>query len=367
MNSKFTTLSLFALILSASSIGVNAAALPDGTPLAGFPIVTSPPTRAVANATWTNLFLSGVTIPGAPRAAGGPITFGDAIRECGSGEGSKMWAMTFDDGPHPTNSRIVYDDLKTKNIPGTFYVIGGNMVTASMTGKRIVDEGHEIGLHTWSHPALTTLPNDQVVAELVWNAKAIYEVSGVVPRYLRPPYLDIDERVHAILKAMDIVPVLSNRDTNDFGMQYGGRTPEQLLSDLDGYVSQSANPNGVISLQHDFFEPAARVAPQVNAKISAAGYKIVKVSDCPNAAARGPAYATSGKFYELVTGYKDVASNPNANKAIYGGNSNSTNTGGNNAGNSNSTTKQPNSASSSSSTVGLVSMMAMTAMSFMLF
>lgn len=71
--------------------------------------------------------------------------------------------------------------------------------------------GHEISVHTWSHPALTKLTNEQIVAELGWTRKAIQAVTGVTPTTMRPPYGDIDDRVRAIALAMGLQPVIWTR------------------------------------------------------------------------------------------------------------------------------------------------------------
>jgi peptidoglycan/xylan/chitin deacetylase (PgdA/CDA1 family) len=63
-------------------------------------------------------------------------------------------------------------------------------------------------VHTWSHHPLTTLTNEQIIAELGWTRKAIKDVAGVSPLTMRPPYGDIDDRVRAISMAMDLTPVI---------------------------------------------------------------------------------------------------------------------------------------------------------------
>ena len=52
--------------------------------------------------------------------------------------------------------------------------------------------GHQVAVHTWSHPSLTTLTNEQIIAELGWTKKVIKDLLGVTPLYMRPPYGDIE-------------------------------------------------------------------------------------------------------------------------------------------------------------------------------
>ena len=63
--------------------------------------------------------------------------------------------------------------------------------------------------HTWSHTALTTQTNEQIVAELGWTREAIRQITGVSPTCMRPPYGDIDDRVRYIAGAMSLTPIMS--------------------------------------------------------------------------------------------------------------------------------------------------------------
>lgn len=51
---------------------------------------------------------------------------------------------------------------------------------------------HQIAVHTWSHTALTTQTNEEIIAELGWSKKVIKDVLGVTPNMMRPPYGDIE-------------------------------------------------------------------------------------------------------------------------------------------------------------------------------
>jgi peptidoglycan/xylan/chitin deacetylase (PgdA/CDA1 family) len=50
----------------------------------------------------------------------------------------------------------------------------------------------QIAVHTWSHPPLTTLSNEQVIAEFGWSKKVIKDVLGITPIYYRPPFGDVE-------------------------------------------------------------------------------------------------------------------------------------------------------------------------------
>ena len=69
-------------------------------------------------------------------------------------------AMTFDDGPHATLTPRLLDMLKERGIKATFFLVGKNVVEYPKIAKRIVDEGHEIASHSWSHRFVNSCGRD---------------------------------------------------------------------------------------------------------------------------------------------------------------------------------------------------------------
>lgn len=63
----------------------------------------------------------------------------------------KIIYLTFDDGPHPTITPFVLDELKKYNAKATFFCIGKNVVAEPAVYKRILEEGHTVGNHTYHH------------------------------------------------------------------------------------------------------------------------------------------------------------------------------------------------------------------------
>lgn len=177
------------------------------------------------------------------------------------------WGVSFDDGPGPyTQTLLSY--LTEKAIHATFFVVGSRVIERPAVLVEQYMTGHEISVHTWSHRPLTSLTNEQIVAELGWTRKAIQTVLGVTPTTMRPPYGDIDDRVRAISLAMGLVPIIWTRtpsagqfDTNDW------KVPGGLVSGTDSFASfQSILGNasiidtGFIVLQHDLYEATVDLA-----------------------------------------------------------------------------------------------------------
>ena len=163
---------------------------------------------------------SGITIPDiAPTVAGGcgsnPQAAADTSRcwwTCGGCVDDddvvqcpdKMtWGLTYDDGPAlHTGELLSY--LDNADLKATFFVVGSRAISYPALLQQEYMAQHQIAVHTWSHPPMTTLTNEQVIAELGWSKKIIKDVLGVTPNFWRPPYGDVDNRVRAIAKAMGL-------------------------------------------------------------------------------------------------------------------------------------------------------------------
>lgn len=188
---------------------------------------------------------------------GGCVTEDD-ITEC---DEKNHWGLTFDDGPGFYTSNLLHY-LDEQNLKATFFIVGSRVTTFPATLQTEYANGHQIAVHTWSHKALTTLTNREIVAELGWTKKVIYDTLGVTPNMMRPPFGDIDNRVRAISLAMGLTPVMWTRspdgrafNTQDFDIRLPGVTVEKIMNDWQGlldFVPQL--DKGFITLQHDLYQ-----------------------------------------------------------------------------------------------------------------
>ena len=101
------------------------------------------------------------------------------------------WGLTYDDGPSPYSPNLL-DYLQQVDLLATFFVVGSRCISYPHILQNEYTNGHQIGVHTWSHTALTTQTNEQIIAELGWTKKIIKDVLGVTPTTMRPPYGDIE-------------------------------------------------------------------------------------------------------------------------------------------------------------------------------
>lgn len=111
--------------------------------------------------------------------------FGPALIR-GSAEGRRV-ALTFDDGPTAYTEQIL-DMLRARNVPATFFVCGRNVERYPQTLRRIQEEGHSIGNHTYSHPFPYFHRRSFFAAQIDRTQEAIAKIIGKRPSIFRPPY-----------------------------------------------------------------------------------------------------------------------------------------------------------------------------------
>jgi peptidoglycan-N-acetylglucosamine deacetylase len=102
--------------------------------------------------------------------------------------GRKVIALTFDDGPDPVRTPALLDALGELDAPATFFVVGRDVRRNPAVVRRIADEGHELGNHTYHHRYLPFARRRSVEHELRATDRAIEDAAGVVPRIARPPW-----------------------------------------------------------------------------------------------------------------------------------------------------------------------------------
>jgi peptidoglycan-N-acetylmuramic acid deacetylase len=111
--------------------------------------------------------------------------------------------LTFDNGYENGFTPGILDTLKKKGVPAAFFVTGHYLKDQPELIKRMVDEGHIVGNHSWGHPDMTTI-SDQAVKEELAKVSQTYEAltgqKGM--SYLRPPRGIFSERTLALSREM---------------------------------------------------------------------------------------------------------------------------------------------------------------------
>ncbi|KAI8990313.1 hypothetical protein BDB01DRAFT_833328 [Pilobolus umbonatus] len=139
--------------------------------------------------------------------------------------------------------------------------VGSNVVAYPEAVLRGLKSGHTLCAHSWSHPAMTSLTNEDIVAQLYWSIRAIKEAAGVTTRCWRPPFGDIDDRVRAIAHQMGLSTILWDTDSYDWRLpsianDYAGTETMDIVdarfqSWIDRRKSGKYIKNGHIVLEHE--------------------------------------------------------------------------------------------------------------------
>ncbi|KAI5449893.1 chitin deacetylase [Naganishia albida] len=195
------------------------------------------------------------------------------------------WGLSYDDGPSPYTP-ILLDYLNQQDLTTTFFVVGSRVISRP---EMLVSEyvaGHQISIHTWSHPYLTNLTNEQIVAELGWTMKSIRETIGVTPNTFRPPYGDIDDRVRAVAAKMGLTPVMWSGvefDTTDWNIPGGRATGVSSLAKFRNILKTAETlSEGFIVLSHDLYQQTVDLAVgyMIPQALDEGKWKLKSISNC---------------------------------------------------------------------------------------
>ncbi len=97
-------------------------------------------------------------------------------------------ALTFDDGPSPPYTHAILDLLRERQVRATFFLCGKNVDRYPEVARRIRQEGHAVGNHTYSHPFLYFRSRHFMAEEIDRAQQSIERAIGERPRFFRPPY-----------------------------------------------------------------------------------------------------------------------------------------------------------------------------------
>lgn len=140
-------------------------------------------------------------------------------------------ALTFDDGPG-VHTPAVLDTLAARDVPATFFVVGGLVDRRPELVRRAAAEGHVVANHTYAHENLTGLSDAQIHAT-VTRARQAIERAGVRPAPLvRPPFGATNARVHAALRAAGYGQALWTIDPQDWRGHSAGTIAAHVLGRL---------------------------------------------------------------------------------------------------------------------------------------
>jgi len=132
---------------------------------------------------------------------------------------SSALALTFDDGPHPAHTPVVLDRLRALDVRATFFVVGAKAEAHPDLVRRIADDGHELGHHSYAHAPPGETSAVATLGEARRTSDVLLRLTGRRPRLYRPPHGKLTPGKLLALWALRQAVVLWNRDPKDFASE----------------------------------------------------------------------------------------------------------------------------------------------------
>ena len=165
--------------------------------------------------------------------------------------------LTFDDGPHPVHTPVVLAKLHEHDLKAVFFLVGNRVERAPHVVKQIVEAGHAIGNHTYSHTRWPMLAGHQIWRDIATCQRVVTEIGGVRPTVFRPPFGRLTPGILASAWSQRMHVMNWSLDSGDW----------QCRSEADAEtcateVIERIQPDDIVLL-HDDHEYTARILDRV--------------------------------------------------------------------------------------------------------
>lgn len=192
-----------------------------------------------------------------------------------SAEGAEKYvALTFDDGPSGRYTDRLLDGLQERGAHATFLLCGYRIKQYPNEAQRIIDEGHEVGNHGYSHKNMQQLSRREIAQELMDTQALLPENCRI--RFLRPPGGCCSDAVRQVAEARNLAVLNWSVDPRDWAAQSPAAIEQAVLK----HVS-----DGDVILLHDMSDSSVTAALHIIDQLAAQGYQFVTASEL--AALRG--------------------------------------------------------------------------------
>ena len=177
-------------------------------------------------------------------------------------------ALTFDDGPSGRFTRALLDGLAQRNVKATFLLCGYRLRDYPKEAARIQKEGHEIGLHGYSHSSMADMDQEELEREIADTLALLPE--GCRPVFLRPPGGKCSEGVKEAARQADLAILSWSVDPKDWASH-----DAQVIEDA---VVQTVR-DGDIILLHDMSDSSVEAALSIVDELKEQGFTFVTASE----------------------------------------------------------------------------------------
>ena len=198
-------------------------------------------------------------------------------------EGEKLVALTFDDGPSGRFTRRLLNGLEERNVKATFLLCGYRMEQYPELTQKIYEEGHEIGIHGYSHKSMEFMCRADVSREIEKSMALIPE--GCRVSFLRPPGGICGSCVQAAAAKQGLAVLSWSVDPRDWATHDTAAIEKEVIAHVR---------DGDVILLHDMSDSSVTAALAIIDKLQKQGFRFVTVSEL--AAAKNVA-VTPGTIY----------------------------------------------------------------------
>lgn len=177
-----------------------------------------------------------------------------------------MIALTYDDGPSKYTNELL-ELLKENNSAATFFVLGSQVNKFEDTIIQMIEDGNQIGNHSYDHQRLTTLNDEELYNQINKTDNLIYEAVLYKPFVMRPPYGSTSE---ALIEKLQKPIIKWSIDTRDWESRNADAITDIVLEKVN---------DGDIILMHDLYESSLEASKTVIPELIKRGYQLVTVSE----------------------------------------------------------------------------------------
>ena len=189
----------------------------------------------------------------------------------------KVVYLTFDDGPHPPETERVLDVLRERGARATFFLIGSKVSGNEVVLRRMLEEGHALGLHTYSHAGTFPLLSfDKMLADVNEGKRAVESVAGKKISLFRPPFGVTNPTISKVVRTLGMQTV--GWDVRSFDTMFCKSSEHSCKqSGHDWYlpvverIMKQVRPGSVILL-HDRLDGASDLLSLLLDSLAASGY-----------------------------------------------------------------------------------------------
>jgi peptidoglycan-N-acetylglucosamine deacetylase len=184
--------------------------------------------------------------------------------------GGKVVALTFDDGPHPTQTQEILAILKAENVKATFFMVGKMARYHSEAARAVANAGMLIGDHTENHARLPGMTDTQVADEIAKGQASIKAVTGITTHWFRSPYGAVGASTRVAASKLGMRVATWNVDPNDW------KNPTSKA--ITSYVVKHVRPGSIILLHDGGGQNRANTVaalPEIIRALKKQGYRFV--------------------------------------------------------------------------------------------